>query len=181
MIQCPACHKTFELSATDRARATLACPQCHRVVVLGAGALPTPPTEPGDPNTSPFLEPLPVTEGPTQVGVASQTLSLPPGKRVSVAILTGPRKGEAITLVRPRLSFGRAGAQGGTDVEIADPDLEGRHAALECHGQRMVLRDLGSQTGTFVGEERIGVQREVEEGVEFRLGETTLLLVVTDL
>jgi ribosomal protein S27E len=180
MIHCPACRKTFDLSATDAARATVACPRCGRIVVLGEARSSATTREPADPNTSPFLEPLPPNEGPTQVGVASQTLSLPPGKSVSVAILTGPRKGEAVTFDRPRLGFGRAGADEGMDVEIADPHLARRHAVVECHGARIVLRDLGSETGTFVGDERIGSQREIEDGVEFRLGDSTFLLLVRD-
>jgi hypothetical protein len=139
-----------------------------------------PSADPGEAGTSPFLEPLASFEAPTQVGAASQTLSLPPGKRVSVAILTGPRKGEAVTLERPSLSFGRAGDEPAADVTIADADLSSRHAVLECHGLRIVLRDLGSGTGTFVGEKRVTGQRELEEGMEFRLGQSTFLLLVNE-
>jgi len=175
-VECPSCRKAFELSAAEAARATAVCPHCRRVVVLeGAGSAAA-----GDPGTAPLLEPLPARESPTQIGVASQTLSLPAGKRVSVAILSGPRKGEAVTLVKPTLGLGRAGAGAGMDVEIADPELSGRHAMLECHGARIVLRDLGSRSGTFVAAERIGGQCEIGNGGEFRIGATTLVLLVSD-
>jgi pSer/pThr/pTyr-binding forkhead associated (FHA) protein len=42
-----------------------------------------------------------------------------------------------------------------------------------------VLRDLGSRSGCFVGEERVE-SRELEDRAEFRLGATSLLLMVTD-
>jgi pSer/pThr/pTyr-binding forkhead associated (FHA) protein len=42
-----------------------------------------------------------------------------------------------------------------------------------------VLRDLGSRNGTFVGPDRIG-QRDVEDRTEFRIGATTLVVLVTD-
>ena len=175
MIPCPSCGKTFEPPAATRATAT--CPHCRRIVVLEG---PRAAAEPGETGTAPFLEPLATHETPTQVGAASQTLSLPPGKRVSVAILSGPRKGEAVTLERPRLSFGRAGAEPAADVTIPDPDLTACHAVLECHGLRIVLRDLGSASGTFVGDTRVTGQREIEEGTEFRIGESTLLLLVNE-
>ena len=179
MIHCPSCGKTFEPPAMATARATAICPHCRRIVVLD-GQRQGPSADPGEAGTSPFLEPLASHEAPTQVGAASQTLSLPPGKRVSVAILTGPRKGEAVTLERPSLSFGRAGEEPAADVTIADADLAPRHAVLECHGLRIVLRDLGSANGTFVGEKRVTGQRELEEGMEFRLGESTFLLLVNE-
>jgi pSer/pThr/pTyr-binding forkhead associated (FHA) protein len=50
---------------------------------------------------------------------------------------------------------------------------------VECHGPRIVLRDLGSRNGTFVGADRI-TQREVEDRTEFRIGATTLVVLVTD-
>ena len=84
-----------------------------------------------------------------------------------MAVLSGPRKGDVFVLERPRLALGREG--GGADVQVPDPDVSRSHAALECHGTRVVLRDLDSRNGTFVGEERV-TQRDVEDHAEFRLG-----------
>jgi pSer/pThr/pTyr-binding forkhead associated (FHA) protein len=176
-LRCPSCHETFPLPAGAEGRSTVACPRCARVVVVrdagdGAGA------PAADPSTEPHLEPLAPAEQPTQIGVASQTLSLPRGKRVSVAVLSGPRKGDVFVLERPRLALGREG--GGADVAVPDPDVSRSHAALECHGPRIVLRDLDSRNGTFVGGDRV-TQREVEDRTEFRLGGTTFMLLVADL
>jgi pSer/pThr/pTyr-binding forkhead associated (FHA) protein len=109
--------------------------------------------------------------------VAAKTLSLPAGKRVSIAILSGEFKGNVTVLLGPRLTFGRQG--GGADVQVPDPEVSRSHAALECHGARIVLRDLGSRYGTFVGDQRVS-QREIHTHTEFRLGGTMFLLLVTD-
>jgi pSer/pThr/pTyr-binding forkhead associated (FHA) protein len=130
-----------------------------------------------DPQTEPHLEPLAAGDQPTLIGAAAATLSLPAGKRVAVVVVSGPRAGNRVTLERPRLTLGLAG--GGADLEVPDPEISPRHAAIECHGARIVLRDLGSRAGTFVGDERVS-QREIEDQTEFRLAGTTFLLLVAD-
>lgn len=174
-MRCPACGETFELPPKNEGRSTAVCPHCRRIVVAGAAAEPA--GSPGDPSTEAFLEPLDPAEDPTQIGVASKTLSLPPGKRVSVAILSGPRKGDAVVLERPRLTFGRQG--GGADLELPDADISRSHAAVECHGARIVPRDLDSRNGTFVGDQRVS-RRQIEDRTEFNLGRTTFMLLVAD-
>lgn len=51
----------------------------------------------------------------------------------------------------PRLTIGRAGA----DLVLEQPLVSREHAELLWQGDRHVLRDLGSETGTFVNGERI--------------------------
>ncbi len=173
--RCPTCGSAFELPREHGA--TVRCPQCARVVIVGWAAEPPPTAEaPRDPSTEAFLEPLKPAEDPTQIGVASQTLSLPHGKRVSLAILSGPRKGDVVVFSRPRVTLGRSGA----DVEIPDRDVSRSHAAVECYGGRIMLRDLGSRNGTFAGDQGVS-QREIQNADEFRLGRTKFVLLVTDL
>lgn len=135
------------------------------------------PTADDEPHTAPLLETAGEGDLPTSIGAAGQLLRLPTGKRVAVAVLSGERKGEAVVLTQPRLSLGRTG--GGADLELPDPDVSRTHAVVECHGSRIVLRDLGSRNGTFVGGERIS-QHDVEDRTEFRVGATTLVVLVTD-
>ena len=176
-ILCPSCGSAFDLP--PERKSTVPCPKCARVVVVGeAAAAPRAADSSRDPSTEAFLEPLKPAESPTEIGVASQTLSLPPGKRASIAILSGPRKGDVVVFTRPRVTLGRS--ESGADVEIPDPDVSRSHAAVECHGGRITLRDLKSRNGTFVGDQRVS-QREIENDDEFRLGSTTFLLLVADL
>ena len=48
---------------------------------------------------------------------------------------------------------------------------------LECYGDRIVLRDVGSTNGTYVGDERIEL-RDLKNGEEFRTGRTRFKLMV---
>jgi hypothetical protein len=173
-IACPSCNESLAVGREDDGRATVTCRRCRRIVVIAEVRRPA---AADDPQTEPHLEPLAAGEEPTRIGVASATLRLPARKRVSVVVATGPRKGNRVTLDRPRLTLGRAG--GGADLDVPDPEMSASHAAIECHGERIVLRDLGSQAGTVVGDDRIG-RREIEDQTEFRLGGTTFLLLVAD-
>ena len=105
--------------------------------------------------------------------------ALPHGKRVSLAILAGPRQGDVVTLERPQVLIGRAGGGVDADIEIDDPEISRAHATVTCHGHRVVLRDLGSTNGTFVGLSRVE-ERDLEDHTEFRVGSTCCMLILAD-
>jgi len=154
-LHCPACDRSFDVPDVILAgRASVSCPLCSRTVVI---------------------------EGPARAaddaGAEAGALSLPQDRRISIAILSGTRKGDVLVLEAPRVVLGRSGAD--ADLQIPDIEMSRLHAAVECHGRRVVLRDLGSSNGTFVGSERIEA-RQLEPGAEFRLGVTTFMLVVAD-
>jgi serine/threonine protein kinase len=115
-----------------------------------------------------------------RAGLGHGALSFPPGKRVSLGFLSGPRKGEVLVLRRPSVLIGRAGGGPDIEVEVPDPEVSRGHAVFECHGSRMVLRDLGSRNGTFVANERVG-EREMEDRGEFRVGATSLMVILSEL
>jgi serine/threonine-protein kinase len=110
---------------------------------------------------------------------ATPGLALPAGKRVALAILEGARQGETFPLARPRIVIGRASGGVGADIEIDDPEASRGHAAVECYGARVVVRDLQSTNGTFVAETRID-QGELANHDEFRIGRTRFMLILTD-
>jgi pSer/pThr/pTyr-binding forkhead associated (FHA) protein len=120
----------------------------------------------------------PPADGTIRAGSAPG-LALPAGKRVSLAILEGPRQGERFVLARPKTVIGRAGGGVRAEIEIADPETSRGHAAVECYGTRVLLRDLESTNGTWVGDRRIELV-ELENHGEFRLGRTRFMLIVTD-
>jgi serine/threonine-protein kinase len=107
----------------------------------------------------------------------STALALPRNLRVALAILSGAAQGRAVTLEKPRLVIGRAGV-GKADLEIDDSEVSGAHAAIECRHEQVVLRDLSSTNGTWIGDERIA-HAEIEDGTEFRVGKTRFMLTLS--
>ena len=173
IVHCPSCGKPFEAPG-DELTSSLACPSCGRRVVLRASRAASPvgdQTVPFDPATVPAPGSL-LTPRPTP-----PVLSLPRDGRVSVAVMSGPRRGQVRVLDGPRLVIGREG--GPADLTVPDPEVSRQHAALECYGERVVLRDLGSRNGSFVGRARVDA-RELSDQAEFRLGLTDFLLIVTE-
>lgn len=178
-IACPSCGHAFELMPEGAAvKATALCPACGRVVVVRDATAVRPDAEHGtvpfDPGTAALLEP--VEAEATAIG-GRGAVGLPPGKRVSLAVLSGPRTGDVIRLEKPRVTLGRAG--GGADLQFDDTEMSRSHAALEWAGGGAVLRDLGSTNGSYVAEQKIA-SHGLEDKSEFRLGHTRLLLVITD-
>lgn len=177
LIRCPSCAHAFELAAEFvGVKATTTCPSCARVVVLrDADVVP-----PGGDATMPLqvwtemtLPPMTPEEQATQ----RSGLSLPRGKRVSLAVVAGPGNGSLFRIDRPRVVIGRAGA--GAAIQLDDPEVSREHAALECRDERVFLRDLGSRNGTFVDEREVKERALADRG-EFRLGRTRLMLMITE-
>jgi len=67
----------------------------------------------------------------------------------------------------------------GTDIVVDDSEVSRQHCALEVHGAKVLLVDLGSTNGTFVGGQRIEAS-EIEHLGEFRIGGTTFMLTAFD-
>ena len=178
-IACPSCGRTFELQPEGGAvKATALCPACGRVVVVRDATAVRPDTEHGtvpfDPGTAAALEPIEAEA--TAIG-GRGAVGLPPGKRVSLAVMSGPRTGEVMPITKPRVTLGRAG--GGADLQFDDAEMSRTHAALEWAGGGAILRDLGSTNGSFVAEQKVA-SHALEDKSEFRVGHTRLLLVITD-
>ena len=152
-----------------------------------AGRLASPKTlvsHPATPATATLPKPAPSTamapgEGTIQGDTGRGGLALPEGKRVCLAFLSGPRQGEVFVLSQPKALIGRVGGQVFADIELADPEVSRAHAAIECHGGRVIVRDLGSTNGTFVEGKPIG-ERELEHQAEFRVGGTRIMLIIAD-
>jgi predicted component of type VI protein secretion system len=59
----------------------------------------------------------------------------------------------------------------GCDVNLMDPEVSRRHAAIRDQGG-LAIEDLGSTNGTFVNDERISVVTVLRDGDVVRLGNT---------
>jgi DNA-binding NtrC family response regulator len=68
------------------------------------------------------------------------------------------------------------GTSASTDIVVRDPTVSSRHCALSVLGAGVVIEDLGSRNGTYVGTARV---REAwgREGTTVTIGHTTLIMV----
>jgi pSer/pThr/pTyr-binding forkhead associated (FHA) protein len=67
-----------------------------------------------------------------------------------LVISNGPQEGEAIPLLRDRITVGRATSQATWEVCLQDGSVSRPHARLEWVDAVWVVRDLGSSNGTTV-------------------------------
>lgn len=92
---------------------------------------------------------------PVSEGLPRELAEVPPDntgdQRVVLRGVGGAHHGRCFTLERPR-TIGRLRE---SDIRIDEPGVAERHARIESHGDRVVLRDLGSADGTLVNGDRV--------------------------
>jgi two-component system, cell cycle response regulator len=87
-------------------------------------------------------------------------------------VLAGTNVGAVYRLGDQEITLGRSKKAG---INLDDTNISRAHASLTLLGQdEVLLKDLGSTNGTFVGEERIS-SKVLRDGDRFQLGSTTLL------
>lgn len=96
---------------------------------------------------------------------ADPGLRLPAAATIVLTVLTGPSKGAAHKLAKPRVTLGRQGS----DIALNDPEISRHHCLLEVRENVINLKDLDSTNGTFFGEERVRAAM-LRDGTEFRIG-----------
>ena len=79
---------------------------------------------------------------------AGETLALPVGAKLSLAVIAGPAAGTIFPIEKPRIVIGREDS----DFVLEDPEISRHHTAIEVAGERVTLVDLQSTNGTFIGE-----------------------------
>ncbi len=99
------------------------------------------------------------------------SLTLPQDKTIKISVMSGPSQGKEYDLLRPLVTLGRLG--GGADIEIDDAEVSRVHCAVEVRGDAILLHDMRSTNGTFLGETRVFSAR-LEEMSTFRIGSTLL-------
>ncbi len=89
---------------------------------------------------------------------------------VRLSFRSGPRAGQTIDLRGEESVLGRDPT---CDVVVPDEKASRRHARIvRGAGDAVVLEDLGSANGTWVGEERLEGPRDLRGGEELRIGDT---------
>ena len=107
--------------------------------------------------------------------VEAGPLQMPPGRRVSLAVLDGPDLGRIFRVESPSVTIGR----GDAEVHLEDGEVSRQHARLEMRSGKAVVRDLGSTNGTFVDDVKVA-EAEIEDRGEFRVGQTRLMLIMAE-
>jgi hypothetical protein len=110
--------------------------------------------------------------------LSSQTtsLTLPLHKTIKISVIAGSSQGMEYELSRPLVTIGRPG--GGADIEIDDPEISRLHCAVEIRRDAILLHDLRSTNGTYLGDSRVFAAR-LEETSTFRIG-SSLLQVLSE-
>lgn len=94
-----------------------------------------------------------------------------------VRVAEGPDIGEEMRLTEEGRAYvlGRAET---CDLPLADPDASREHAVVARRGGQILLRDLGSRNGVFLGESRLTAERDVvwRAPTMARIGITVLAL-----
>lgn len=85
----------------------------------------------------------------------------------------GPGVGQLLPVKQGVLVLGRAST---SDLRLQHPSISRRHAQLTRRGDRLTLKDLGSQNGTYVNRSRLTGEVELRSGDELALGNAILLL-----
>jgi DNA-binding NtrC family response regulator len=94
-----------------------------------------------------------------------------------LVVTQGPSSGKALLLTRARATVGRHPTN---DLVLDDPRVSAAHLELERREEgRLLVRDLGTTNGTFVGPHRV-LEAEVGPGALLRLGGSSIRLEIDD-
>ena len=127
------------------------------------------------PNATMVISPLPSFARGDGSGSSNNLLQqddsarLPATQTVVLTVISGPGKGAAHRLSKPRVVVGREGS----DIALQDPEVSRHHCVIEVRDTYVNLRDLDSTNGTFYEEERVRAAMLVNDA-QFRIGETVL-------
>ncbi len=105
---------------------------------------------------------------------SDDNLVLPSNKNLSLAVIKGSRAGYIYKIQKPYIVIGR----GKVDLIIPDKEVSRNHLAVEIRDDKIILRDLGSTNGSYIGKKKISIT-EIQDQSEFRVGQTVIMLIAT--
>ncbi len=85
-------------------------------------------------------------------------------------VIRGPDRGESLVVGQSPITLGSGSA---SDVRLSDPTISRRHLAVTLADSGVVVRDLGSTNGSFVGGARFQ-ELLLGFGAEIQIGQTLL-------
>ena len=95
---------------------------------------------------------------------------------VEVLVVNGPARGERVTV---KGGCARIGSGAGNDVRIEDPTVSRQHCEIRVKADAVVLRDLGSTNGTYLGQARVR-EAEIPAGTVVRVGGSAFQILAGD-
>ena len=105
------------------------------------------------------------------IDAPSKTLCLPDDRQIKIYVLGGPSRGKEFDLSRPLMTIGRL--HGGADIEINDPEVSRSHCAVELRRDMILLHDLKSTNGIYIGDSRV-FAAQLDATSTFRIGHSIL-------
>ncbi|UCF32223.1 MAG: zinc-ribbon domain-containing protein [bacterium] len=182
-ITCSSCHTTYQIAdeKVPEKGAHANCPSCgHQILIPTGGAFEDgseflPGEYSGDPGHTITFDFQTVDQSSAEVStllkqVSEQSSFLSDGVRYH---LMDVRNGQKFPIQRPEFTIGRSGC----DIALSDPEVSRRHCSLKIYGDRIVIIDMESTNGTFFREKKV-LTAKIEPGERFRVGNTTLKLVM---
>lgn len=184
IITCPQCSAQYrydEARFGDAPRRKVKCPKCTHIFEI---------TNPSDETADPTYigRRQTVDDGPSpddhqtdKTLLEPEDPELPPlaplraDLRFSLAVIAGAQAGTVFKITKPRVYLGRGTA---ADIQLRDAEISRRHAMIEIRGDEVTVVDQGATNGCYV--EGVRVESSVlDHQMEFTLGSTTLMLIVT--
>lgn len=182
-IKCAKCGSIFEIFNPGAASKPVAAPAPAAAAAAPARA-PSTPSQSGaavgeqtfHSNRKKTPPPEPVVAEATPPPKPAPGLQLPPGKRLSLAVIDGPDAGSVFRIEKPRITIGRSGS----DLNLNDTEASRQHAVVEIRDTNYTVNDLQSTNGTLVEGEKIHAPTELADKGEFQVGSSTIMLIVTE-
>jgi transcriptional regulator with GAF, ATPase, and Fis domain len=97
-------------------------------------------------------------------------------RQFEVVVLDGSDRGTRVVSQSDELSIGTAD---GNDLKLTDPAVSRHHCSFNADERGLLLVDLGSRNGTFVGDIEIR-SAYVRSGARVRIGQSTLQVQILD-
>src|SRR5262245_59566681 len=96
-------------------------------------------------------------EGPgeTRVRELSSSENQPADGRFVLTVTRGPDKGTRVEVESSHATRSLLGTSPACEIQLVDPEISRRHAALETVGADLRITDLGSTNRTFVDRVKI--------------------------
>ena len=162
-VRCPFCAVIIRFDKSD---AQVTCWMCDSVVELD-------PARGGSGLSTLVVPSSNRREKAGNIGLQTTSLDIQPGDLVTICVASGRDLGKEFELGKPLTTIGRLG--GGTDIEIDDPEISRSHCAVEVRRDAILLHDLRSTNGTYLGDNRVSVVA-LEPLLHFRIGSSFLQL-----